>query len=135
MQSIFRWFTIVKRRRPRRKASAKVKTDYKKHKEQARALVLQKLQYWNQFYNFSYRKVAIRAQKSRWGSCSSKGNLNFNYRIISLSEELCDYLIVHELCHLAQMNHGKEFWKLVEQTIPNYRKLRHVLRVENPIVK
>lgn len=96
---------------------------YLLHKESARKLVHEKLEHWNSFYNFTYNKVAIRSQRTRWGSCSSKGNLNFNYKIIFLSPELQDYLIVHELCHLQEMNHGPNFWSLVEKTIPDGRKL------------
>lgn len=96
---------------------------YVTHKESARALVHEKLQHWNSFYNFTYHKVAIRSQKTRWGSCSSKGNLNFNYKIIFLEPALQDYLIVHELCHLKEMNHGPNFWSLVEKAIPDARSL------------
>lgn len=97
---------------------------YLEHREVARELVQQKLEYWNQFYNLSYNQVSIRPQKTRWGSCSSRRNLSFNYKIVFLSEELQDYLIVHELCHLQEMNHGIKFWKLVEKTIPNARELQ-----------
>jgi predicted metal-dependent hydrolase len=96
---------------------------YLMHKETARTLVNEKLEYWNKFYNFTYHKVAIRSQRTRWGSCSSKGNLNFNYKIIFLSPELQDYLIVHELCHLQEMNHGPNFWALVEKTVPDWKSL------------
>ena len=101
---------------------------YISNKEKARFLVKQKLQYYNKFYNFTYKRVAIRDQKSRWGSCSSLGNLNFNFRVIFLPEHLQNYLIVHELCHLKEMNHKKSFWKLVAQTIPEYKSSRKELR-------
>ncbi len=97
---------------------------YLEHVETARKLVHEKLTYWNKFYNFSYGTVAIRSQKTKWGSCSSRKNLNFNYRIIFLSTELQDYLVVHELCHLQEMNHGSNFWKLVEKTIPDAKILQ-----------
>ncbi len=129
MYSIFPWFKIVRYRRVRRKAGKRSREEYKKHHTQAREIALQKLAHWNQFYNFSYSKVFIRAQKTRWGSCSSKGNLNFNYRLVFLPVELQDYLIVHELCHLGEMNHSSRFWALVEKTIPDYRKLRKRLRM------
>ena len=97
---------------------------YLKHKETARSLVLKKINYWNQFYGFSFNRVSIKRLKSRWGSCSSKGNLNFNYHILFLPDNLVDYVIVHELCHLGQMNHSKKFWTLVQKTLPDfaYRK-------------
>jgi len=101
---------------------------YKKHKEAARALVRARLSFYNSFYKLPIRKVFIKNTKSRWGSCSEIGNLNFNYKILFLPESLQDYLIVHELCHLAQFNHGKQFWALVARTVPNYRTQRQALR-------
>jgi hypothetical protein len=102
--------------------------DYLKNKERARALVEERLKELNQIYNFSFNKIAIRDQQTRWGSCSSNRNLNFNYRVLFLPDELVDYLIVHELCHLQEMNHSRNFWELVERGIPGYRKLSRKLK-------
>ena len=66
--------------------------------------------------------------KTRWGSCSKKGTLNFNYKIALLSPELRDYIIVHELCHLGEFNHSSKFWLLVEKTVPNYKTLRKQIK-------
>ena len=101
--------------------------DYLKYKQQALELAKNKVGQWNGFYGFSYNRISIKNQKTRWGSCSKKGNLNFNYKIVHLPEKLTDYLIVHELCHLKEMNHSKNFWNLVAQTIPDYRNLRREL--------
>lgn len=114
---MFRLFT---RRTVRKRVAPKNTAEYLQYKEQARILVHAKLAYWNTFYHFSYNRISIKNQKSRWGSCSSKGNLNFHYKIVLLPDELVDYLIVHELCHLGQMNHSKHFWDLVAKTIPDY---------------
>jgi predicted metal-dependent hydrolase len=95
---------------------------YNKYKEQARALVNERLVYFNAYYGFIYGRVSIRNQKTRWGSCSSKGNLNFSYRILFLDPEEQDYLIIHELCHLKQFNHSQAFWDLVGEQSPNYKK-------------
>ena len=103
--------------------------DFRANKERARGLVLERLNYFNQFYQFKFNRVFIRNQKSRWGSCSGKGNLSFNYKIVFLPPALADYLIVHELCHLAQMNHRPQFWQLVSQQIPDYKKLRKELKL------
>ena len=102
--------------------------DYKKDKKLARKLVEEKLTYWNKFYDFEWGRVAIRDQSSRWGSCSSKGNLNFNWKIVHLPEQLQDYLIVHELCHLENPNHSKKFWAAVAETLPEHKNLRKQLQ-------
>ncbi len=102
--------------------------DYKKNKERAKILLKDKIDYWNKFYGFDFNKVSVRNQKTRWGSCSSKKNLSFNYRIIFLTKELQDYLVVHELCHLKYMNHSKDFWSLVAETVPDYKECTKKLR-------
>ncbi|MBT4210123.1 MAG: M48 family metallopeptidase [Candidatus Komeilibacteria bacterium] len=102
--------------------------EIKQYKKQARVLVGERLKYFNKHYNFKYNRVAIRNQKSRWGSCSSSKNLNFNYRLAMLPVELADYIIVHELCHLGEMNHSKHFWSLVSQTIPDHKNIQKKLK-------
>lgn len=90
--------------------------------------MLQKLAQFNQYYDLAWGKVAIRNQKTRWGSCSKNGNLNFHYRIIFLPESLQDYIIVHELCHLKMFNHSKEFWDLVGEQVSSHKECRRNLR-------
>jgi len=102
-----------------------------KKKGQAEHFVESRLNHFNKFYNFEINRVVIRNQGTRWGSCSSKKNLNFNYRIIYLRPQLADYLIVHELCHLGQLNHSKRFWTLVKKSIPNYVEINRELRRTN----
>lgn len=125
---------VVRRRRSRRPRawSAAAIKHYVEHKEAARTLVHARLAHYNQFYNFNYNRVAIRNTRSRWGSCSSKQNLNFNYRILFLPPELQDYLIVHELCHLQEMNHAQSFWDLVAEQVPQYKQRVVALRVLEP---
>ena len=125
---IRRKFRVLRRRKVGRLGGPK--RDYLRYKEAARALVQAKLTHFNMHYGLVWGRVAIRNQKSRWGSCSKKGNLNFNYRTIQLPEHLQDYLIVHELCHLAHMNHSRAFWSLVAQTIPNYTACRRALHAK-----
>lgn len=104
------------------------RADYLLKKEEARALILERLAYFNRFYQFNYQGVSVRNQSSRWGSCSQRKNLNFNYRLIYLPDSLRDYVIVHELCHLQEMNHSQNFWHLVAKTMPDYKELRKKLR-------
>lgn len=75
-----------------------------------------------------YGRITIRMQKSRWGSCSSKGNLNFNCLLMAMPEEIRDYVVVHELCHRKQMNHSDKFWAEVEAVLPDYKEKRKWLR-------
>ncbi|ASJ00569.1 M48 family metallopeptidase [Thermococcus gorgonarius] len=76
----------------------------------------------------SPKKVFIRHQRSRWGSCSPRGNINFNVRLVSVPPELREYVVVHELAHLKYMNHSKEFWNLVGRFYPDYREARKELK-------
>lgn len=101
---------------------------YRAHKDRARHLVLARLIELNRHYGFSYGRVTVRNQRSRWGSCSSKGNLNFNYRILFLPPALQDYIIAHELCHLKEFNHSPAFWELLSKSVPDHRMLRKELR-------
>lgn len=102
--------------------------NFLKNKEKAEATARERVKYFNNFYGFLYNKITVKNQKTRWGSCSKKGNLNFNYKIVYLNQEQADYLIVHELCHLKEFNHGPRFWELVSKTIPNYKKFKKELR-------
>lgn len=108
--------------RSKRQGDIGSRKHYLKHKEEARTFIHERLEYWNQFYNFTYKRVSVRNQRSLWGSCSSNKNLNFNYALLFLPLELADYVIVHELCHLKELNHGPKFWKLIERTLPEYKK-------------
>ena len=97
---------------------------YLQNKNAARKIILESLDFFARLYGVRYRKVAIRNQRSKWGSCSKARNLNFNYKVALLPKDQRDYVIVHELCHLIEFNHSKRFWAEVERTIPNYRELR-----------
>lgn len=111
-----------------RKKKVRVNLHYLETKEQARVLIEQKIALYNLHYGHRVGKVSVRDQRTRWGSCSKKGNLSFNYRIAHIPEHLADYIVVHELCHLAQFNHSAQFWSLVAETIPDHRTRRLELR-------
>ena len=100
---------------------------YEQFKEEAVHLAEKRVRYFNESYGFSYKKINIKNQKTRWGSCSRKGNLNFNYKIALLPQRLADYIIVHELCHLGAFNHSQKFWNLIARTMPNHAELRKEL--------
>ena len=104
------------------------KEDYLKYKDEALKLVEKKVKKFNKIYNFKYNKIFIKNQKTRWGSCSEKGNLNFNYKILFLEEKLQDYVIVHELCHLKEFNHSRKFWSLVGKALPEYLNIKKEIR-------
>lgn len=75
-------------------------------------------------------RITIRNQRTRWGSCSAKGNLNFNCLLMCFSEDVIDYVVVHELAHRKEMNHSKSFWTEVEKYCPRYKTLRNSLKTE-----
>ena len=118
-------FEKSKANAPRKHSAKKIK----EYKEKARALVAARLAHFNIFYHFPYKNISIRNQKTRWGSCTRKKNLNFNYKIALLEPHLADYIIVHELCHVKEMNHSSKFWDLVSHTIPDYVARRRAIRL------
>lgn len=107
----------------------KLEGTYEEYKLMALELATSRLHYFNRRYGFTFKRITIKQQKTRWGSCSQEKNLNFHYRIALIPPELADYLVVHELCHLGQMNHSEAFWALVERTIPDYKERRKRLKL------
>lgn len=118
-------FWVRRKKKVAKKKSPKIYLD---NKEKARALILERLDYFNKFYDFTWHRISIKNTKRRWGSCSRKGNLNFCYKVALILPELADYIVVHELCHLGQFNHSKDFWGLVARTVPNYKVARTRLK-------
>ena len=97
-------------------------------REKARALVTDRVQYYAPLIGVTYNQIAIRAQHTRWGSCSSKGNLNFNCLLALVPPEVLDYVVVHELCHRKELNHSERFWIEVAKILPDYRQQKKWLK-------
>lgn len=100
----------------------------RRYMELARDIFTRKTAYYASIMHVSYGRISIREQKTRWGSCSSKGNLNFNWRLIFAPEDVLDYIVVHELAHRREMNHSPAFYRIVEAVLPNYKKEQKWLR-------
>lgn len=94
----------------------------KELRERAKSVLAQRTAYFARQIGVTYGRITVRDQKTRWGSCSQTGNLNFNFRLILAPPEVLDYVVVHELCHRRQMNHSAQFWQEVAQVLPDYRK-------------
>lgn len=92
------------------------------YRKQAAEIITKKAAAFAKIMSVQFEEIRIKDQKSRWGSCSSKGNLNFNWRIIMAPEPVCNYVILHELSHLIYMNHSEAFWETVKRYCPDYRQ-------------
>ena len=90
--------------------------------KRAAQMLAEKTAHFAKEMGVTYGRITIREQKTRWGSCSSKGNLNFNCLLMLAPAEILDYVVVHELCHRKEMNHSKAFWAEVEKVLPDYRE-------------
>ena len=109
------------------------KTDTKKIystwlREQAKEYIAPRAYKLARENNFVVNNISIRGQKTRWGSCSSRCNLSFNYKLMQYRKEVIDYVIFHELCHLIEMNHSKGFWFLMKKFCPDYKLLKKELK-------
>ena len=100
----------------------------KRYIEAAREYFPKRVAYFLRLTGGSYERITIRDQKTRWGSCSAKGTLSFNWRLMLAPPAVLDYVVVHELCHLTHMDHSAAFWALVEQVCPDYRTHRKWLK-------
>lgn len=99
-----------------------------RYREEARRKMEERVAYYHPLTGGTYTSITIRDQKSRWGSCSSRGTLSFNYRLIFAPPIVLDYVVVHELCHLTYMDHSKNFWNKVASVMPDYKEHRQWLK-------
>ena len=97
-------------------------------RQQARKRLTERTDYYKTILGVNYKRIRIADQKTRWGSCSSTGTISYNWHLVLLPDAILDYVVVHELCHLRQMNHSKDFWKLVEGMLPDYQSRRKWLK-------
>jgi predicted metal-dependent hydrolase len=97
-------------------------------RRRAKEILPQRVDYYARLIGVTYGTITVRSQRTRWGSCSSKGNLNFNCLLMLTSPEILDYVVVHELCHRKELNHSARFWAQVERILPDYRIRRKWLK-------
>lgn len=95
---------------------------------QTRKLVEARVKHFAPVIGVTYGRIAVRIQRTRWGSCSSKGNLNFNCLLALVPAEVLDYIVVHELCHLKELNHSARFWEEVARVLPDFKSCEKWLR-------
>lgn len=100
----------------------------KRYREEARRVIEERVAFYHSLTGGRYTSITIRDQRSRWGSCSSRGTLSFNYRLIFAPPDVLDYVVVHELCHLTHMNHSRDFWNMVTSIMPDYKMRKKWLR-------
>ncbi len=117
--------------RAREEARSRVQfteAEEKAYREQARRKLSERTDHYKRILGVEYGRIRIGDQKTRWGSCSSRKTISYNWRLIRMPEEIQDYVVVHELCHLLHMDHSGAFWDTVAGVLPDYRKRRRWLK-------
>ena len=104
------------------------------YRREARRRIEERAAYFAEKMGVDYGRIAIKAAKTRWGSCSAKGNLNFHWKLILMPPTVLDYVVVHELAHRIEMNHSPRFWAQVERILPDYRERRKWLKEKGSLV-
>jgi len=121
--------TIPKGQKPEQKVIKNLLVDW--YKKYAKIHLEEKTKKFSETMNVNPKSIVIKNYKSRWGSCSSKGELSFNWRIILTPQWIVDYIVVHELCHLLEFNHSPKYWSHVKRYIPNWKDCRNWLKENN----
>ncbi len=104
-------------------------------RRQAKEIITARVQHWAGALGLEYNRVFVKDQRSLWGSCSGRKNLNFNWRLAAAPPAALDYVVIHELCHLREMNHSKRFWAHVREACPDYAVRRRWLRDNSSLVR
>lgn len=127
-----KWFQMKERQRQRENLP---KPDYldnpaleKQYRKEAKLRLKDRVDYYAPIMGVTYDRIAVKAAKTRWGSCSAQGNLNFHWKLILMPQEVLDYVVVHELAHRKEMNHSPRFWAEVEKILPDYKIRRKWLK-------
>lgn len=108
--------------------------EIRKLADEALKVIPKRVEHYAKIMGVTYGRITIRNQKTRWGSCSSKGNLNFNCLLMLTNPEVIDYVVIHELCHRKEMNHSARFWNEVAKVCPDYRKHVKWLKEEGHLI-
>ena len=122
------WIEKHLAKRPPQNVAKYTPKEIEQLREQARKLVIERVRYYAPIIGVTYGQIAIRTQHTRWGSCSSKGNLNFNCLLALVPAEVLDYVVVHELCHRKENNHSNRFWSEVKRILPKFKIQRKWLK-------
>ena len=122
------WTIMQERNQTLEKIEPYTEAEMKTMIEMAKVVIPKKVKYYAPLVGVDYGRITIRNQKTRWGSCSGKGNLNFNCLLMKCPEEVMDYIVVHELCHRKEMNHSARFYAEVERVFPEYKRCQKWLK-------
>ncbi len=133
-----KWFETE---RIRRQKAERPPRDYEQnpaleaqYRKEARRRITERAAYFAEKMGVDYGRIAIKAAKTRWGSCSARGNLNFHWKLILMPPAILDYVVVHELAHRIEMNHSPRFWTQVERILPDYRERRRWLKENGGLI-
>ena len=133
-----KWFETE---RIRRQKAERPPRDYEQnpaleaqYRKEARRRITERAAYFAEKMGVDYGRIAIKAAKTRWGSCSARGNLNFHWKLILMPPAILDYVVVHELAHRIEMNHSPRFWTQVERILPDYRERRRWIKENGGLI-
>ncbi len=126
-----RWIEkqMAKQQTPRKKDVHLTECQIRELKKTARKILSAKTEHFAKIMNLKYGRITITSAKTRFGSCSSKGNISYSYLLMLYPEEAIDYVVVHELAHLCELNHSPSFYKIVESILPDYKRRAALLKL------